>query len=197
MRDRLDEVLGVAAPLLARVDAALAEQGAPADHEVWRQLRRVRLLPGDAARAVASLRPAEFDDAVDLLRADARACAEVAQELPPPGEWDGEAAQAYVELRARVADRLSGDGESLDERLEASADLAEALIDWMERARAELALALAGVLASSDAVTLKTEDDPLAAAALAAQVLRTIAESYAEADDLLQGSAELAAAIAR
>ena len=197
MRDRLDEVLGVAAPLLARVDAALAEQGAPADHEVWRQLRRVRLLPGDAARAVASLRPAEFDDAVDLLRADARACAEVAQELPPPGEWDGEAAQAYVELRARVADRLSGDGESLDERLEASADLAEALIDWMERARAELALALAGVLASSDAVTLKTEDDPLAAAELAAQVLRTIAESYAEADDLLQGSAELAAAIAR
>jgi len=197
VRDRLDEVLGVAAPLLARVDAALAEQGAPADHEVWRQLRRVRLLPGDAARAVASLRPAEFDDAVDLLRADARACAEVAQELPPPGEWDGEAAQAYVELRARVADRLSGDGESLDERLEASADLAEALIDWMERARAELALALAGVLASSDAVTLKTEDDPLAAAALAAQVLRTIAESYAEADDLLQGSAELAAAIAR
>ena len=195
MRDRLDEVLGVAAPLLAQVDAALADQGAPADHEVWRQLRRVRLLPGDAARAVASLRPAEFDDAVDLLRADARACAEVAQELPVPGGWDGEAAEAYVELRARVADRLSGDGESLDERLEASADLAEALIDWMERARAELALTLAGVLSSGDAVTLRAGDDSLAAAAMAAQVLRTIAESYAEADDLLQGSAELAAAI--
>jgi len=57
------------------------------------------------------------------------------------------------------------------------------------------ALALAGVLASMDATTLRTEDDPLAAAAVAAQVLRTIAESYAEADDLLQGSAELAAAI--
>jgi hypothetical protein len=195
VRDRLDEVLGVAAPLLAQVDAALADQGAPADHEVWRQLRRVRLLPGDAARAVASLRPAEFDDAVDLLRADARACAELAQELPAPGAWDGEAAEAYVELRARVADRLSGDGESLDERLEASADLAEALIDWMQRARAELALALAGVLSSGDAVTLRAGDDPLAAAAMAAMVLRTIAESYAEADDLLQGSAELAATI--
>jgi len=195
VRDRLDEVLGVAAPLLAQVDAAVAEQGAPADHEVWRQLRRVRLLPGDAARAVAALRPAEFDDAVDVLRAEARACAEVARELPPPGEWDGEAAQAYVELRERVADRLSGDGESLDERLEASADLAEALIDWMVRARAELALALAGLLASVDTATLRTEDDPLAAAAMAAQVLRTVAESYAEADDLLQGSAELAAAI--
>ncbi|MCU7724183.1 hypothetical protein ODJ79_10700 [Actinoplanes sp. KI2] len=196
MRDRLDEVLAVAAPLLAQVDAALADQGAPADHEVWRQLRRVRLLPGDAARAVASLRPAEFDEAAGLLRADARACAEVAQELPAPGQWDGEAAEAYVELRERVADRLSGDGESLDERLEASADLAEALIDWMVRSRAELALALAGMLASGDAVALTAADDPLAAAALAAQVLRTVAESYAEADDLLQGSAELAAAIA-
>ncbi|WP_051809149.1 hypothetical protein [Actinoplanes subtropicus] len=195
MRDRLDEVLGVAAPLLAQVDAALGQQGAPAGHEVWRQLRRVRLLPGDATRAVASLRPAEFDDAVVLLRADARACAEVAQELPPPGGWAGEAAEAYGELRARVADRLSGDGESLDERLEASADLAEALIDWMGRARAELALALAGALASEEAIALKAEDDPLAAAAVAARVLRTIADSYAEADDLLQGSAELAAAI--
>jgi hypothetical protein len=195
VRDRLDEVLGVAAPLLAQVDAALADQGAPADHEVWRQLRRVRLLPGDAARAVASLRPAEFDDAVDRLRADARACAEVARELPAPGEWDGEAAEAYVEARGRVADRLSGDGESLDERLEASADLAEALIDWMVRARSELALVLAGLLASVDAATLRTEDDPLAAAAMAARVLRPIAESYAEADDLLEGSAELAAAI--
>ena len=195
MRDRLDEVLGVAARLLAQVDAVLGGQGAPADHEVWRQLRRVRLLPGDAARAVASLRPAEFDDAVDVLRADARACVEVAQELPAPGGWDGEAAEAYGELRERVADRLSGNGESLDERLEASADLAEALIDWMERARAELALTLAGVLASGDALALKAEDDPLAAAAVAAQVLRTIADCYAEADDLLQGSAELAAAI--
>jgi hypothetical protein len=195
VRDRLDEVLGVAAPLLAQVDAVLADQGAPADHEVWRQLRRVRLLPGDAARAVASLRPVEFDDAVDLLRADARACVEVAQELPPPGEWDGEAAQAYVELRGRVADRLSGDGESLDEKLEASADLAEALVDWMERARAELAVTLAGVLASGDALALKAEDDSLAAAAVAVQVLRTIADGYAEADDLLQGSAELAAVI--
>jgi hypothetical protein len=196
VRDRLDEVLAVAAPLLAQVDAALAEQGAPADHEVWRELRRVRLLPGDAARAVASLRPAEFDEAAGLLRAEARACAEVAQELPAPGQWDGEAAEAYVELRERVADRLSGDGESLDERLEASADLAEALIDWMARSRAELALALAGLLASGDAVALTAADDPLAAAAMAVQVLRTIAESYAEADDLLQGSAELADAIA-
>jgi len=58
-----------------------------------------------------------------------------------------------------------------------------------------LALALAGALASGEAVALTAADDPLAAAAMAARVLRTIAESYAEADDLLEGSAELAAAI--
>lgn len=193
--DRLDELLAVASPLLARVDALLGERGAPADHEVWRQLRRVRLLPGDAARAVASLRPGEFDDAVGLLRADARACAEVAAGLPPAGDWSGEAAEAYGEVRGRVADRLSGDGESLDERLEASADLAQALIDWMARARGDLTVALARVLASGEAVALAAGDEPEAAAAVAAAVLRAIAESYVEADDLLQGSAELAEAI--
>ena len=193
--DRLDELLAVASPLLARVDTLLGERGAPADHEVWRQLRRVRLLPGDAARAVASLRPGEFDDAVGLLRADARACAEVAAGLPPAGDWSGEAAEAYGEVRGRVADRLSGDGESLDERLEASADLAQALIDWMARARGDLAVALARVLASGEAVALAAGDEPEAAAAVAAAVLRAIAESYVEADDLLQGSAELSEAI--
>ncbi|WP_433373413.1 hypothetical protein ACQPZX_01840 [Actinoplanes sp. CA-142083] len=193
--DRLDSVLAVAAPLLSRVDDLLGTMGAPADHEVWRQLRRVRLLPGDAARTVAALRPGEFDDAVGLLRADARACADVAAELPPPEEWEGEAAEAYAELRGRVADRLSGDGESLDERLEASADLAQALIDWMAKARADLAVALATALGSEEALALAADDAPEAAAGVGAHVLRTIAESYAEADDLLQASAELAEAI--
>ncbi|MFC7274314.1 hypothetical protein ACFQS1_10005 [Paractinoplanes rhizophilus] len=193
--DRLDAVLAAAAPLLTRVDDLLGTMGAPADHDVWRQLRRVRLLPGDAARAVAALHPGEFDDAVGLLRSDARACADVAAALPPPDGWEGEAADAYAEVRRRVADRLSGDGDSLDERLEASADLAQALIDWMTRARADLAAALATVLSSEQALTLAAEDAPEAAAEVGAYVLRAIADSYAEADDLLQASAELAEAI--
>jgi hypothetical protein len=193
--DRLDSVLAVAAPLLERVDQLLREWGAPADHDVWREVRRVRLLPGDAARAVAALRPGEFDGAVGLLRADARACSEVAADLPAPGEWSGDAAEAYAELRGRVAARLSGDGESLDERLEASADLAEALIDWMAKARADLADALATVLGSEEALLLATDDEPEAAARAGAHVLRAIVDSYAEADDLLQASADLAEAI--
>ncbi|MFI5894329.1 hypothetical protein ACIA5D_29935 [Actinoplanes sp. NPDC051513] len=193
--DRLDSVIAAAAPLLTRVDDLLGTAGAPADHEVWRQLRRVRLLPGDAVRTVAALRPGEFDDAVELLRADARSCADVAAGLPPPVAWEGEAADAYAELRGRVADRLSGDGESLDERLEASADLAQALIEWMTRARTDLAVALAAVLVSEEALALAADDVPEAAAGVGAYVLRTIAERYAEADDLLQASVGLAEAI--
>lgn len=191
--DRLDEVLAVAEPLLARVDRLLETAGAPAGHRLWSELRRVRLLPGDAARAVAALRPAAFGDAVPELRAEARACAEVAADLPPPGSWTGDAAEAYDGLRRRVAERLSGDGESLDERLEATADLAQALGDWMAKARADLAMALATVLGSQEVVALSNGDAaPDAAAEVAAHVLQTVAESYADADDLLQGSAGLA-----
>ncbi|GIF19832.1 uncharacterized protein YukE [Actinoplanes tereljensis] len=197
--DRLDEVLAVCAPLLDQVDDLLATSGAPEGHEVWRELRRVRLLPGDAVRAVAGLRPAEFDETVAELRAEARACAEAAVDLPPPDDWTGEAAEAYDTVRRRVADRLSGDDESLDERLEATADLAQALADWMTKTRADLAEALAAVLASGEALALAagagsppTTAETDAAAAVAARTLRTIADNYADADDLLLGSVELA-----
>jgi len=200
--DRLDEVLAVSAPLLDRVDDLLETSGAPEGHEVWGELRRVRLLPGAAVRAVAGLRPAAFDDTVTELRSEARACAEAATELPAPGDWAGEAAEAYDAARQRVADRLSGDDESLDERLEATADLAQALTDWMTKSRLDLAVALATVLESGEALTLATppgsppaEAETDAAAAVAAQLLRTIADNYTDADDLLQGSAGLAESI--
>ncbi|MEU4238853.1 hypothetical protein [Actinoplanes sp. NPDC026619] len=197
--DRLDEMLSVCGPLLDRVDDLLETSGAPEGHEVWRELRRVRLLPGPAVRAVAELRPAAFDDTVAELRSEARACAEAADELPSPGDWTGAAAEAYDTTRRRVADRLSGDDESLDERLEATADLAEALTDWMTKSRLDLAVALATALGSGEALTLAAapgsppaESETDAAAAVATHVLRTIADNYADADDLLQGSAGLA-----
>jgi hypothetical protein len=197
--DRLDEVLGACGALLDRVDDLLETAGAPDGHAVWHELRRVRLLPGDAARAVAGLRPGALEDAAGELRAGARACAAAAAELPPAGDWTGEAADTYETARRRVADRLSGDDESLDERLEATADLAQALTDWMTKTRLDLAGALAGVLASGEALTLAaglgappTEAETGAAAAVATRVLRTIADNYADADDLLQGSGDLA-----
>jgi hypothetical protein len=198
--DRLDHLLDTARPLLKRVDEVLSLTGAPADHGMWAEMRRVRLLPGDAAQAVAALRPSAFADAVAGLRADARACAPVADSLPRPEEWTGEAADAYEDVRRRAAAHLGGGDESLDERLEATADLAQALTEWMAQTRAELAGTLADILDSGQAVTLSSggaalpppDTEVLAAADVAAHILRTVADNYDYATDLLHGSARLA-----
>jgi hypothetical protein len=194
--DQLDQIVGVAGPLLRDVDTVLTEAGAPADHPVWAEIRRVRLLPGDAVHAVAALRSADLLDAAPELRADARAYAGVAESLPPPGPWSGAAAEAYDEARLRTADRLSGAPESLDERLEATADLAEALIEWMAQTRAELAAALSRILGSEEAVTLSGDGLETirirAAADVGEWILRSVADNYELAADLLHGSTDLA-----
>lgn len=196
--DRLDRLLTPATPLLRRVDDLLATAGAPPSHRVWAELRRVHLLPGDAARSVAALRPAELIEAVPELRADARAYGVLATSLPEPGEWTGAAAEAYSQARRRVADHLSGGAESLDERLEASADLAEALIDWMREARNALAETLAAALNSAEAVLLEaapagvpTPREVEAAAEVAAGVLGTVAAHHELGEDLLHATRAL------
>jgi hypothetical protein len=197
--DRLDALLDAVGPLVRRVDEVLSSAGAPPEHEVWTEIRRVRLLPWDAVLAVAALRPDGLREAVRELRADARAYAGVADSLPPPGVWSGEAAEAYDQARQRAADHLSGGVESLDERLSATADLAEALIDWMARTRGELAATLAEVLSSAEGLSLsfRIDENPpgpadvQAAADVAVSVLRPIAAAYDAANDLLHGSARL------
>jgi hypothetical protein len=197
--DTLDQIIGPATPLLRRVDQVLSGAGAPADHRVWAELRRVRLLPGDAVQAVSALRSA------DLLEA-----------APEPGPWSGAAAETYDEARRRMADHLSGGLESLDERLEATADLADALIEWIDQTRAELAGTLAQVLGSSQALTLTTfpaasssgssgfpagpglavaPGEAEAAADVGARILHSVADSYELASDLLHGSTYLTEAI--
>ena len=199
MRDDLDLLVQEAAPLLRRVDQVLSAGGAPPEHPVWVELRRVRLLPSAAVHAVAALRPQELVGASPELRADARAYADIAATLPSPAGWSGDAAEAYDAARRRAADHLSGEPDSLDERLEATADLADALVEWMRQARRETAAMLTGVLTSAEAVDLSSAA-PLeptsvrelaAAAALASRVLRTVADSYEPAADLLTGSATL------
>ncbi|GGN70228.1 hypothetical protein GCM10010112_36530 [Actinoplanes lobatus] len=194
--DRLDQLLDAAAPLLNRVDEVLATIGAPEGHDVWAELRRVRLLPGDAARAVAGLHPASILDAVPELRADARAYADLADALPLPGSWSGEAAEAYEVARRHAAEHLNGGPDSLGSRMEATADLADALTDWMIRTRDDLAVTLAEASLSTEAVTLTGGDHPpdtqaAAAATLGAVLLRTIADSYDRAEGLLDGSTAL------
>jgi len=197
--DRLDRLLATAGPLLRRVDDILAAAGAPPEHRVWDALRRVRLLPGDAAQAVAALRPDELAEAAPELRADARAYAVLAASLPAPGEWTGAAADAYDAARRRAAAHLSGASDGLDERLQASAELADALVTWMRSARDSVAGALADVLASTEAVTLagakmdlSAAGEQQAAAEVAAQVLQAVAHSYETGADLLHRSAPLA-----
>ncbi|MBW6437680.1 hypothetical protein KZ829_28490 [Actinoplanes hulinensis] len=194
--DRLDQLLDAAAPLLNRVDEVLATIGAPEGHDVWAELRRVRLLPGDAARAVAALHPASILDAVPELRADARAYADLADALPPAGSWSGEAAEAYEAARRRAAEHLNGGPDSLGSRMEATADLADDLTDWMIRTRDDLAVTLAEASLSTEAITLAGGDHPpdaqaTAAATLGAVLLRTIADSYDRAEGLLDGSTAL------
>lgn len=198
--DRLDRVIATAGPLLRRVDDILAAAGAPPEHQVWEALRRVRLLPGDAARAVAALRPDELVEAAPELREDARAYAVLAASLPAPGEWTGAAADAYDAARRRAADHLSGEPDGLAERLQASAELADALVSWMRSARDSVAGALADVLTSTEALTLAgTKVDPTAAreqqaaaAEVGVQVLIAVADSYEMGSELLHRSASLA-----
>jgi hypothetical protein len=197
--DRLDDLLHTAQPLLDRVDQMLTVVGAPGDHRVWGELRRVRLLPGDAARAVAALRPATLGEAGPEIRAEARACVEVAAGLPPPAEWSGEAADAYDDRRRRLADQLTGGDESLDERLEATADLADALREWMAQTRDDVARVLADAIGSREAAALLTgggvmpppPGDVMGAAEIAASVLRVVADNYDYATDLIRGSGDL------
>lgn len=199
--DRLDDVLGAAAPLLKRVDQVLASAGAPPDHEIWPALRRVRLLAWDAVQAVAALRPGDLAEAAPELRDDARSYAGVADSLPQPGVWAGDAADAYERARKQTAAHLSGGVHSLDERLEATADLADALIDWMRETRAGLAATLAEVLTSAEALSLSASptavaDPPAAweveaAADVAARVLETVADSYDAVRELITSSASL------
>lgn len=198
--DSLDRIVGSAGPLLRRVDEMLSAAGAPADHRVWTELRRVRLLPGDAVHAVAGLRSGDLLEAAPELRADAQAYGELAKSLPRPGSWSGGAAEAYDEARRRTVDHLSGGLDSLDERLEATADLADALVDWIGQTRGDLAGTLARILVSSEAVELSSghhldptaEPQIQAAADVAEQILQTVADSYELAADLLHSSADLA-----
>jgi hypothetical protein len=197
MADRLDQLVQAAGPLLSRVDAVLSELGAPEGHHVWPELRRVRLLPGDAVRAVCDLQPEAIRETVPELRANARSYADLADSVPFAGEWSGDAAEMYEQARRRVAEHLNGGPESLARRMELTADFAEALTEWMTRARDDLAMTLAEVLGSAEAVTLSAgtdlppDEQARAAAAVAALLLRAIADSYDRGESLLDESVPL------
>jgi hypothetical protein len=189
--DALDRLAGPAQELLSRVDATLRRTGAPADHPLWPLLDRLRGLPTGALATVAALRPAPLSAAGSQLRALSRQYAEWGYRPAGSDEgWRGPAAEAFT---ARWVGLCAYVGHGLAGRLADSAEHAETVADWMGRTRLALARTLALVMASAEAVTVTvtvaTGADPAqaarAAADIAARVLGTVADAYAQADALL------------
>ncbi len=193
--DALDRLADAAAPLLARVDEIVEHAGAPGHHPVWTELRRVRLLPGDAVAAVTALRPDTVAASIPSLRTARETLAEVALDLPGPGPWDGPAADAYDDHRHRLADHV----DDLSARAAATADLGDALASWMRTARDDVATTLADILSTATMPTAATVPAELlppadvdAAAELATRVLRTVGDAFDAAEPLLDRTAHLA-----
>src|SRR5688572_14569571 len=98
--DALTRLQPFAQHLLTRADSALAQLGAPADHEVWPLLRGGRLLCADALEAVFAWDAAELRVRADLLLRQRQQREAMMERLAWPSEWDGAAAAAF---KARLA----------------------------------------------------------------------------------------------
>jgi hypothetical protein len=167
--DALDLMATAADDLLARVDRLL---GAPDDHPLWTLLRGVRVLPGDAVAAIVALRPAELVGAASVLRELVPAYDSARDALDPPAPWEGAAGDAYA-VHARV---LSEGVTSAAAHVLATSSTADAVAAWLADARERLAIELAAVLTSAEAVSLVlgAPDAQQAAATIAVRVLSVV-----------------------
>lgn len=183
MMDLLDRVAEPAEDLLVKVDGVLIHAGTPDDHPLVPLLRRLRALPGEAVAAVAMLRPVPLAAAVPELRNLSNLYAQTQVVAP---DWHGPAADEFTGHWASLSAHIEHD---LAGRLAGTALFAEALADWAGRTRSAVAHTLATVLASAEAVTVVCGAEPDqvtgAAADIAARVLGTVADAYAEAETLL------------
>ncbi|WP_327006637.1 WXG100 family type VII secretion target [Dactylosporangium sp. NBC_01737] len=149
--DALDRLAGIGTDLLHRVDAALVAGGAPVGDPLWPLLRLVGALPGDALEFGLKLTPQPLRSAAAQLRADADRFARRRDRLaadlgPAAGAWEGAGAEAFAARWQSLAGHL-GDGAdpaTVTGRLRATASYADALADWSEGLRTELAEAVAG-----------------------------------------------------
>ena len=176
--DALDRVNLAAADLLRRVDDTL-RGGAPAGHRVWPLLRWLRVLPGPAVEAIVGLRPPD-DEAVREMESLAVRVADAAEPLATQVPWEGSAGEAFETQRRAYREHLVDSVDSVTVRLEDFSSYLEDIGAWMAESRVALALRLATVLRSQEAVTLLTSVDAeqrgLAAAEIGAEVLAGIEE---------------------
>lgn len=184
--DALDQLAGLAAGLLDRVDGVLAQAGAPEDHPIWPLLRRLGALPAAVVGTVAALRTAPLAAAGPPLRSLAMEYDDARTAIADGGSWEGAGAEVFAAHRAALAAHLAG----MTARLAATEAYAGAVADWIDQSRAALARELAAVLGSAEAVTVTTEPAgapaAVAAADIGARVLAVVDEAYARADALLR-----------
>ncbi|MDG4790463.1 hypothetical protein O7626_31880 [Micromonospora sp. WMMD1102] len=190
--DVLDQLAEPAVALTGRVDDLLAAAGAPDGHRIWPLLRRLRVLPGDAVRAVLELRPEALAGAGEVGAELRRAYHETGAVLADGGSWQGPTAEVYAAHRSGLAEHVTG----LTGRVDAMTGYAEAVAGWIEETRYALARTLADVLGSAEAVAVLTTPPRAAgvepgglppgpaAAEIGARILGTVDEAYDRAEAL-------------
>jgi hypothetical protein len=162
--DALERLSSVGADLLARVDAALAAGGAPADDPIWPLLRQVGALPADVLDFGLRLDHIALRSAATELRAVAdrfaRQPARLAADIGRSA-WEGTGAEAFAAVWESLSEHIGEgtDPATVTGRLLATASYVDDLAGWAADLRHELAEAIARVATSAEAVTLRGSDD--------------------------------------
>jgi hypothetical protein len=197
--DALARLEPVAHDLLRRVDGSLVTLGAPPEHPVWPLLRRLGATPADALAFFAGVDEGPVRATAASLRD--RAEAYEAAEVPTAEPWRGTAGETFgayaADLRGHLAGGSGRGEESMAARLRATATCVDDIADWCRRSREGLARALADILVSAQAVTVRSHPDLVglaavrvpvaavtAAADIGARVLAAAAEAVADGEAL-------------
>jgi hypothetical protein len=185
--DTLDRIAGPAADLLQRVDTALGQHGAPPGHQVWPLLRWVGTLPGPAVQAIVGLRPVRMpgDDVRGLVDHFFDAVSHVDS---AGGTWEGDAGAAFAGQWEANRRHLVDPDASLRARLDDLGAYLDDVEGWIAESRVSLAMRLALVMRSAEAVSVVAGLDPLeigqAAATIGALVLEEIEEICKAGEEL-------------
>jgi hypothetical protein len=163
--DALARLEPVAHDLMRRVDGSLLTLGAPPEHPVWPLLRRLGATPADAVAFFVAVDEGSVRAAAASLRD--RAEAFEAAEVPTAPPWRGAAGEAFgayaADLRGHLAGGSGRGEDSMAARLRATAACVDDVADWCRRSRDGLARTLAEILASAQAVTVRSHAGHLAA----------------------------------
>lgn len=160
--DSFNLVAAAGRDLLARVDRAIDQIGAPPAHPVYPLLARLGVQPGQALDLFAGVQPARLAELATELRAIAAAYrTELASPLDSASKrlgWGGAGYDAFLRHWRDLIAHLAGEfpeGESMTDRLEISASYVDALAAWYGSGRRALVQALVEVLPTREALTLR------------------------------------------